>query len=102
MAKKMDQLTMDSIAAQKAGMSYGQWKALQPRTEAVRPAVAVLEELEEMKCVVCGKDLPISCFGSGGHNRICCSDACSYERLKERNRLYYHRKKERMMAGGKI
>lgn len=82
-------------------MSYGQWKALQPRTEAVRPAVAVLEE-PEAKCVVCGKELPISCFGSGGHNKICCSKACAYERMKERNRLYYHRKKERMMADGKI
>lgn len=102
MAKKMDQLTMDSIAAQKAGMSYGKWKALQPRTEAVRPVVKVPEEPEDMKCVVCGKEIPITYIGSGGHNRICCSDACSYERMKERNRLYYHRKKERMMAGGKI
>ena len=82
-------------------MSYGKWKALQPCTKAVRTAVQVLEE-PAAKCVVCGKEIPISYIGSGGHNRICCSDKCSYERMKERNRLYYHRKKERMMASGKI
>ena len=30
--KKLDRLTRDAIAAQEAGMSYGQWKALHPHT----------------------------------------------------------------------
>ena len=57
----MDQLTMDSIAAQKAGMSYGKWKALhyvpdvvvpkQPK-ELVHPGCEVKQK---KYCAICGK-----------------------------------------------
>lgn len=88
----MDRLTLDSIAAQKAGMSYGKWKALQPR-EVVIPK----EEVPIRVCRFCGKELidthPL---------RLYCDDGCKHEVeiVKERER--YRRKKERMIANGKI
>ena len=96
----MDRLTQESIAAQKAGLSYGMWKAMQPRTEAVMPAVDDLEEQENVKkCVICGKAIPIKKIGSGGSNRRTCSEECSYKRHRERCRAYYHRRVLRMRAG---
>lgn len=102
MAKKMDQLTMDSIAAKKAGMSYGMWKALHP-AEKVQPAVGEEETVAPKQlCVICGKEVPYRPSGSGRQFTKCCSQECSYERHKWRQRMYVQRKKERMMADGKI
>ena len=103
MGKKMDRLTLDCIAAQRAGMSYGQWKALHPRTEKVHPGVQEEEPVAPKQlCVVCGKEIPYRPSGSGAQPAKCCSKECSYERHKWRQRMYVQRKKERMMADGKI
>ena len=88
----MDQLTMDSIAAQKAGMSYGKWKALH-----YVPAVVVPKQPKELVypgcevkqkkyCAICGKELPL------GKSRYC-SRECDYENQKVKQREWYHRNK---------
>lgn len=70
----MDRLTKDSLAASKAGMSYGKWKALHPHTEH--------EEQDEgnvRRCVVCGKRLH-------GHQRFYCSHDCSKKQVSMKKR----------------
>lgn len=53
MAKKeLDQLTKDSISAQKAGMSYGRYMAMKPK-KGYAPKVETEEEWPV--CKVCGK-----------------------------------------------
>lgn len=100
----MDQLTLDCIAAQKAGMTYGKWKALQPRVEVVIPQEPELPE-EEPKvkkeppkrfCKICGNVI------TGKGRRGYCGETCEYEGAKARSRDYYWRKKERMMASGNV
>lgn len=98
----MDRLTKDSIAAVKAGMTYGKWKALHPHTE---EKVAVSDEIEaqekEVKlCKMCGKPFNIRVKGSGGQNRLYCSRECAYEAIKERERARYHKREDK--ANGKI
>ena len=97
MAKEMDQLTLDSIAAQKAGMSYGKWKALQYKPVVV--PVAVEPEPEkvskptppERRCPACGQII-------NGHGlKKYCSYDCYYEIAKVRQRGYYWRNKEGMI-----
>ncbi len=91
MAKKMDRLTMDSIAAMKAGMSYGKWKALHPHTD-----VPMVDE-GLPRCKICGKVI-IKRFG-----KLYCSDICAYEAQKIRAREYNRRKKERsLMENGQV
>ena len=104
----MDRLTRDSIAAQRAGMTYGKWKVLHPHTE----EDAVPDEIEapgknkakprEVKlCKICGK--PIINFrtkGSGSQKRLYCSRECAYEAIKERERARYHKRGDK--ANGKI
>ena len=95
----MDQLTQDCIAARKAGMSYGRWKALQPRVEVEMP------EQEEKQtptadvrvCGVCGKTLPANTHGNVRY----CSVDCKYEGDRRKQFEYYQRKKARM-ADGKV
>ena len=81
----VDQLTRDSIAAQKAGMTYGKWKALHyvppveveiPKQEVEGPEVK--EEDPERLCRTCGRPV------RGHANRRYCNDACKYEVAKIR------------------
>ena len=80
----MDQLTRDSIAAQKAGMSYGKWMALHyvPPVEVEIPKQEVKpeakEEAPQRLCGTCGRPV------RGHANRRYCSDACKYEADKAR------------------
>ena len=95
----MDNLTMDSIAEQKAGMSYGKWKALHPHTKEVNPEPEVcLEEEEKPKvfCKICGKEI------IGHRSKRHCSNECWQEGTRIRQRAYLARKKERMIANGEI
>ena len=93
----MDQLTMDCIAAQKAGMSYGMWKALHPHTrvEPPKPEVAPVSEVPRY-CLTCGELLS----PYDHRNKLYCCPECSYEAKKARGREFYKRKKERVMANG--
>ena len=93
----MDQLTRDSIAAQKAGMSYGKWKALHPMSK-VESAPAVTEKV----CEICGRYIPIRDRGSGANKKYTCSPGCAEERHRRRMAANYHKKRERMMFSGKI
>ena len=93
----MDRLTMDSIAAQKAGMSYGKWKAMHPHTGS-----DYLPDEDVKLCVICGKPLPTTRVGSGGKRKKYCSPGCSYEANVIKNREFYQKRKERLMADGKI
>ena len=100
----MDQLTLDCIAARKAGMTYGKWKALHyvPPVEVEIPKYGVKPEPEieveppKQVCRYCGKEF------KGHINRRHCDDACKYEAFKVSQNERYHRKKERMMADGKV
>ena len=89
----MDQLTQDLIQARKAGMSYGKWKALQPRVEVVIPKQEE-KEVPTQVCRVCGKEII-----DGNPLRLYCSDFCGYEAKKVNARNYYYRKKEREENG---
>mgnify|MGYP003292499149 CR=1 FL=1 len=96
----MDQLTQDCIAARKAGMSYGKWKALQPRVEVVMPKQEEPEakkELPKRVCLYCGKE-----FATGHGTKRYCGYDCYYEAGKIRQRESHWRKKERMMANGNV
>ena len=93
----MDQLTRDSIAARKAGMTYGQWKALHPSTKVDAAPVT-----PEKACEICGKEIITRASGCGYQRVRYCSEACAYQAQMERMRRRYHEKKERMMADGKV
>lgn len=82
----MDRLARDSIAAAKAGMTYGKWKALHPNTEEgnIGP---------EKLCKICGRVIPTRHRGSGCQRRLYCSIDCAYEAQVESNRASYHKKK---------
>ena len=100
----MDQLTLDCIAARKAGMTYGKWKALQPRIEVVmpkqeekKPKPEVREPMPIRECKHCGKEFATD----NGAKRYCCYE-CYYDAGQIRNKENYWRKKERMMADGMV
>ena len=79
MAKKMDDLTRDALAAQTCGMSYGKYKGLQHERgqSTARPAPVIKQETQpehkefNLVCVQCGKHYV------GRHpRRKYCSDTC--------------------------
>lgn len=72
----MDNLSRDSTAALKAGMSYGMWKALHPHTK--REAEQTAED--ERLCQRCGKPIP---KGSRKERKYC-SDKCKQAADKAR------------------
>ncbi len=94
----MDQLTRDCIAARKAGMTYGKWKALQPVVVPVAEVEPEPEDtLTERTCRNCGTKLPISVHPLARY----CSQGCKHESNKRMSLAYYYRKKGRM-ADGKV
>ena len=84
-SKDMDNLTKDVLAAEKAGMSYGQWKALNyhPEKKVEREPPKKLDCYEEYNwsatCVVCGKEF---------RKRVWCQKTCSEECRDIWNRDY--------------
>ena len=92
----MDRLTMDSIAAQRAGMSYGKWKALHPHTGEEEPEVLKEGPKRLRKC--CGKEIP----DDRNKQALYCSEGCKYQKQLEGQRNYRRRYRERMMADGKV
>ena len=100
----VDQLTQDYIAARKAGMTYGKWKALHyvppveveiPKKGEMKPEVR--DDLPKRACRYCGKEFNAACS-----QKLYCNHDCYYEAGKIRSKAYYLRKKERMMASGKV
>lgn len=83
---KLDKLTQDSIAARKAGMSYGQYMA-----SLYRPPVIEVDvpDPERRSCPVCGKEI----HKNAHKNRRYCSESCRSEAGREATLLKYHEKK---------
>lgn len=76
----MDNLTRDVLAAEKAGMSYGQWKAQHPHTDpdkmpVVRRAKKPLSHSSAI-CPVCGRQFEVTKDRSKF-----CSVACRNNRM---------------------
>jgi hypothetical protein len=84
--KHLDHLTRDAIAAQKAGMSYGKYKALHPHTpdeddeEEQEPAVG--ENCEVATCEHCGKRFVK--FKYQTKKRFCCTSCQSSHNMAKR------------------
>lgn len=82
----LDHLTRDVLDAEAAGMSYGQYKALNPRTyvdpEYAPPAPKPDPGMRELVCVHCGGTFLTAKQKS---NKQYCSDECRVEASRERN-----------------
>lgn len=79
--KEMDQLTKDCIAARKAGLSYGKWKALQAPQKPKKEK----EKHSDKFCRVCGAMIPKT-----SKRMAFCSYDCqrNYDYHANRTRLY--------------
>lgn len=83
--KEMDQLTKDSISAEKAGMSYGKYMAMKSfKVEAPRKKT---EDCEVLKCAICGKVML-----NVRKNRMYCSPDCYALAMSARARDRYRKK----------
>ena len=92
----MDNLTSNAMLAKAAGMSYGQWKALQPPQEPKE------KELPEgwVKCEYCGKPFKKQ------HGKRFCDIVCRQENYESRAKVmredYYLRCKKKGDEHGKV
>lgn len=91
--KELDHLTRDVLAAEKKGMSYGQYKALHPHTPDEDDEWKELEEHQERRpvsviagpdqevrtCAQCGQPFAVGAYKT---NKRYCSDEC---RIKHDN-----------------
>ena len=78
----MDNLARDCAKALKAGMSYGQWKALHPHTK--REAEQAQEKTKP--CHWCGNPLPESSQPSRKYCCEKCKEAADRKRMRDRYR----------------
>lgn len=81
----LDNLTKDVLAAEKAGMSYGQWKALHPKTKSQgKKSKLKMDEAKVYRnCRICGRK-----FALEYHNQRNCSEACRLISERNYNRDY--------------
>ena len=81
--KEMDQLSKDSTAALRAGMSYGKWKALQYEA-GYRPVIQKKTEEPEANtvCRYCGKGF----YARFKHKKVFCSEECNFAHQRMRRR----------------
>lgn len=84
----LDNLTKDVLEAEKAGMSYGQWKALHPKTKTT-PVKKIRSEDVKVgrKCRICGRIFEVKY-----PQQYMCSQECRL--ISERN---YNRQYQRML-----
>ena len=69
-----DRLSRDVMAAQAAGLSYGNYKALHPCTGEDEPEEIVLDDdRRQLTCAYCGK---VFVTNSRQANRLYCDDVC--------------------------
>lgn len=84
----MDNLARDVMLAKQAGMSYGQWKAMQPQQQAKQKALPEGHK----KCIGCGK-----VFYTADKRQIYCDAVCRIQanqyKNRERARMRYAEKR---------
>lgn len=94
----LDNLTLDSIAAERAGMSYGAYKAKHPNTYAAREAAGAFKKKATgpnkylIKCAWCGAE-----FFAKSRDRKFCRDDC---RKAAENKRYAEKKKAKKGGPG--
>ena len=90
--KKIDNLTACAIAAEKMGMSYGNYMALGFRPEGFQKKRKPDMQEEEKVCPVCGKSFPMDGLY---RNRIYCSEECRKRRgIEKYMDKYYAQRQE--------
>ena len=83
----MDNLARNAMLAKQAGMSYGKWKALQPRVE-VKVQKETKPLTNESKCIRCGTVF----YKADKRKRLYCNEECG--------RMYRSQKKIGLLEGG--
>ena len=94
----LDNLTKDVLEAEKAGMSYGQWKALHPHTKysgKKRSRLKMEEAKTYRKCVICGATFEVKY-----PHHVMCSDECREERDRQHNRAWQEKHRAQMKMEG--
>lgn len=89
----LDRLTRDSIAAEQAGMSYGQYKALHPHTpdeDETPPKPKTDPGRYEFVCETCGKVY----YKANRARQKYCSYSCSREAARLRYEAQHEKKQE--------
>lgn len=81
--KELDQLTIDSTNAIKAGLSYGKYMAIKPKTDVPVPKIKSGVEYQHT-CEFCGKDFVTYTRQA----RKFCSDHCREQSYYEIKRVY--------------
>ncbi len=84
-------------------MSYGRWKAMQVRKE--QPKAKPKPEGKKatgLTCTVCGGEILHRTSMSGNQRKKYCSEECANAEKRRIKLSLYYKKKERMMADGKI
>ena len=87
----MDQLTLDCIAARRAGLTYGQYIATKPiPPAAVRfPKEAARGQEKRLVCALCGEEIP-----SNTKRRKYCSPKCADIMCDRQRRACEQRRRE--------
>ena len=75
----VDILALEAVAAKKAGMSYGQWKAMGGKID---PEKDILLPSNLPSCKRCGRRFK----PKRGVRQLYCNPDCQYEAQKDRNR----------------
>jgi hypothetical protein len=95
-----DNLALDVMDARAAGLSYGQYKALHPRTAAANeprlappPKSQSRRNVVVVSCKTCGQ-----LFEANQKNKAYCSPACADEGNRRRNRELVRRRKAEKKA----
>lgn len=95
----MDKLTMDAIAAQQAGMSYGKYKAAHPGTYLtsveIEPPKPPKPEPVRRSCARCGKMFEVDAHKRQRYCSIECAAAAAKERDAELRRKQREATRER-------
>ena len=86
----MDNLARNAMLAKQAGMSYGQWKALQPRVDPAKPKKSEWERV----CPWCGKTFIKKDHRTQTYCEFFCREEAQKERDRQRKKAEYEKRKE--------
>lgn len=94
----LDNLTLDVLEAEKAGMSYGKWKAMHPKTKKKREKPIRSEDVKRYrKCRVCGRNFEVKL-----PQQYICSEECRLISERNYNREFQRKIRERRAQEGKV